>query len=224
MSTVIYLHGLASSPLSVKGLFFQPRLEKLGFAVEMPDLNAPEFSSLTVSRAVEQTLGLIDRVDDAGRPLVLMGSSFGALVCAIAVGRRSERVAALVLMAPAFDMPGLWQRQLGGEGIEVWKKEGYIPIEHPAYELPQPLKYGFYQDAVRVDTSPPRLSHPCLVFHGIHDDVVDPELARGFGELNPQAVVHMLDDGHDLLETQEVMAGEVETFLKKEVLKESGGE
>ena len=218
MSTVIYLHGLASSPLSVKGLFFQPRLEKLGFAVEMPDLNAPDFSTLTISRAVEQTLGLIDGVraeEEGGGPLVLMGSSFGALVCVIAAGLRPGRAAALVLMAPAFDMPGLWQRQLGTDGIEMWKKEGYIPIEHPAHELPQPLKYGFYEDAVQVDTAPRRVSVPCLVFHGKNDDVVDPELARRFGELNPQAAVHMLDDGHDLLETQEVMAGEVERFLRE---------
>jgi pimeloyl-ACP methyl ester carboxylesterase len=157
----------------------------------------------------------VDELGEDGGALVLMGSSFGALVCAIAAGRRPERVAALVLMAPAFDMPGLWQRQLGTEGIEVWKKEGYVPIEHPAYELPQPLKYGFYEDALEVDTAPRRVSQPCLVFHGKNDDVVDPELARRFGELNPQAAVHMLDDGHDLLETQEVMAGEVEAFLKK---------
>ena len=51
---VVYLHGFASSPQSSKATFFAGRLAERGIRMECPDLNDPDFSTLTVSRMLRQ--------------------------------------------------------------------------------------------------------------------------------------------------------------------------
>lgn len=213
MTTVIYLHGLASGPLSVKARRFQDLFHGLGLSVLLPDLNQPEFETLTVSRALGQTLDLMEGIAPEKDPVVLMGSSFGGLVAALAAGRSPRLVAGLVLMAPAFDMERLWSGQLGPDGLETWKRSGSIPIDHPAYGQEKLLSYGFYEDARKLGTMPPRVEAPGLVFHGEHDKVVDVAVARRFAELNPQVILRVLDDEHDLLGSVSIMEEGVRAFL-----------
>ena len=51
---VFYLHGFASSPGSAKAMFFAERLARAGVRMDCPDLNLPDFSTLTVSRMLQQ--------------------------------------------------------------------------------------------------------------------------------------------------------------------------
>ena len=60
---VFYLHGFASSPASTKAARFAERLRARGLTVHCPDLNEPDFSTLTVTRMLEQ----VDRARTAGR-------------------------------------------------------------------------------------------------------------------------------------------------------------
>src|SRR5581483_2718768 len=97
---VIYLHGFASSPQSCKPAFFWERLEARGATFRCPDLNAPEFSTLTVSRMLEH----VERdIAGLGDPVSLIGSSLGAFVAVEAAARDAERgrkrIDRLVLLA-----------------------------------------------------------------------------------------------------------------------------
>ena len=74
---VLYLHGFASSPRSSKATFFAEKLASKGINMVTPDLNEPDFSTLTVSRMLKQAG---DAVDAAGGPLALIGSSLGGFV------------------------------------------------------------------------------------------------------------------------------------------------
>lgn len=213
--TVIYLHGLASSPASKKAEAFSTYFGKWDLDVVLPDLNKPRFGSLTVSRAVAQVLELVDSRSVPG-PLILMGSSFGGLVCSRVAQRRLEKVDALCLMAPAFDMTGLWVRVLGERGLEAWRRKGELEVDHPAYPEPQRLGYAFYEDALAVGTEPVALEGlPSLVFQGQEDDVVAPACAEEFAALNPWAQLHRVDDGHDLGESVPFMARTLRDFLSR---------
>lgn len=211
--TVIYLHGLASSPASMKAQAFSSHFDEWGLDVVLPNLNEPEFRSLTVTRAVAQVLDVVDSEKGKG-PLILMGSSFGGLVSSRVAQARIDEVVALCLMAPAFDMPGLWGRVLGEKGVEAWRRQGELEVDHPAYPEPQMLGYGFYEDALAVGTEPVALEGlPSLVFQGKRDDVVAPSCAEEFASLNPLAQLQMVEDGHDLGESVSFMAQTLLRFL-----------
>jgi uncharacterized protein len=85
---VIYLHGFASSARSGKASFFAQRCREAGIEFEAPDLNVPDFSTLTVTRMLDQTRALLDR---ASGPATLMGSSLGGYVAVLAAARWPEK-------------------------------------------------------------------------------------------------------------------------------------
>ncbi len=211
-SKVIYLHGLASSPASIKAKAFKDYFDKWGMEPIIPNLNEPSFSELTISRALECVVRLMDETDPANG-LLLMGSSFGGLVASFAARERCDLVDGLCLMAPAFDMKALWHRVLGSKGKRAWRERGFIEIDHPAYSDPQRLNWQFYEDAVALGTEPMKIKPPSIVFHGKGDDVVDSSVTARFGEINDDALVYMLEDGHDLGESVEFMAEKLKNFL-----------
>src|ERR1044072_1257723 len=67
---VVYLHGFASSAGSSKATYLAERLRACGVDFQAPDLNLPDFTTLTVTRMLEQTGVLIDRVSG---PITLVG-------------------------------------------------------------------------------------------------------------------------------------------------------
>ncbi|MBW8713318.1 MAG: esterase, partial [Acidobacteria bacterium] len=50
---VLYLHGFASSPESSKATFLSRKFAERGISMIVPDLNAPDFSTLTVTRMLQ---------------------------------------------------------------------------------------------------------------------------------------------------------------------------
>ena len=56
----IYLHGFASSSHSGKATYLGSRLRARGVDFQAPDLNLPDFTTLTVTRMLEQTRALIE--------------------------------------------------------------------------------------------------------------------------------------------------------------------
>src|SRR6476646_10784236 len=125
---VLYLHGFASSTASSKARFLSQRFQELGITMSTPDLNMPDFSTLTVSRMLQQTDDAIDELPD--EPLVLIGSSLGGFVAIQAAAGRPERVHRLVLLAPAIDFGATRMRQLGNVGLAEWKRAGRINVFH----------------------------------------------------------------------------------------------
>lgn len=57
----IYLHGFASGPQSTKAQFLRHCWQKRGLAMEIPDLNGDDFSSLTLTRQIVQVGQLIEQ-------------------------------------------------------------------------------------------------------------------------------------------------------------------
>src|SRR5689334_4969802 len=104
----LWLHGFASGPTSGKGRFVKERLGERGIELAIPDLNAPAFSGLTVTRM----LGQIDALAGGQDQLVLLGSSLGGFTAATWAVAHPGRVRALVLLAPAFDLGPRWAARM----------------------------------------------------------------------------------------------------------------
>ena len=190
----IYLHGFASSPGSTKAVRFAEAFASLGAELEVPDLNEGSFTELTLSRQ----LALLDRLTQ-GAPdgsVLLVGSSLGAYAAAL-FAARSRRVAALVLMAPAFEFLDRWAARLGPETLAEWKRAGTVEVMHHAYGRPLPIGYALMEDA-RRHAAYPDVRVPTLVLHGRHDETVDAEVSSRFAAERPNVELVLLDADHSL--------------------------
>ena len=197
---VVYLHGFASSPASSKAAFLERRLAERGLAFHCPDLNQPDFSTLTVSRMIGQTASLIEALP-AG-PVVLFGSSLGAVV-ALHVAEQAplettRPVSRLVLMAPALDFGHRPVGDLGDIGMARWRESGWWELTHHASGEPARVHYELFRDAQRYDAFAARRAIPTLVLQGRQDAVVDPDMVARYAATRPYVELVMLDDDHQL--------------------------
>jgi hypothetical protein len=200
VSHVFYLHGFASSPASSKATFFAGRLGARGIELECPDLNEPDFSTLTVSRMLRQVQKRIAALP-AG-DVVLIGSSLGGFVAVETAARQasdvSHPVSRLVLLAPAVELE--WEKwsELGFAGVEGWRRAGKIQVFHYALDEPRDLNFTFYEDAIAYHVAEHRLPQPMLIFHGRNDESVSPAVVERFAARQPRATLFLLDDAHQL--------------------------
>ena len=154
---VVYLHGFASSARSSKATFFAERLASRGIEMSVPDLNQPDFSTLTVTRMLKQAEEAIAGASD---PVVLIGSSLGGFVAVQAALEHAARVQRLVLLAPALDFNGNRLSELGDRGLDEWKASNQLEVFHYAYGRIMPVHYELYLDARRYNAFDAALTQP----------------------------------------------------------------
>jgi len=208
---VLYLHGFASSARSSKGAFFSSKLSASGVTLETPDFNEPDFSTLTITRMVEQ----VERDIDARQPrrATLIGSSLGGFVAVLVATRRPDAIDRLVLLAPALDFGGNRMRTLGDRGLEEWKQTNRLDVFHYAYGRVMPVHYELYADARKYDALNARVTIPVQVFQGTRDTAVDPSTVERWSSTRDNVEWHMLDDDHQLLTSLEYIWREMSRFL-----------
>jgi hypothetical protein len=209
---VIYLHGFASSSLSSKAVYLGERLRARGIDFQAPDLNLPDFSTLTVTRMLEQTRSLMERTAE---PVTLIGSSLGGFVAANAAAAWPGRVDKLVLMAPALDFSDQGLSGPGGASLDDWKRAGSLNIFHFAYGRMLPIHYELYADARRYNAMNVDLRMPILVFQGRRDSAVNPDTVEAWCQRRPNVELHMLDDDHQLTASLSYIWEKLAAFLER---------
>ena len=209
---VLYLHGFASSARSSKATFFARKFLEAGIELHTPDLNQPDFSTLTITRMVEQITALIDA--RPGEPVVLIGSSLGAFVAVQVALARPGRLSSLVLLAPALDFGGNRMNSLGEAGLDEWKRTNRLDVFHYGYGRIVPVHYELYADAARMNCVDATLAMPIQVFQGRRDDAVDPVAVERWSKARPNVELHMLDDDHQLTASVDHIWEEMTRFLR----------
>ena len=192
---VVYLHGFASSSHSGKATYLGERLRANGVEVATPDLNLPDFSTLTVTRMLDQAGTLID---EAVGPVTLFGSSLGGYVAVNAAARWPARIERVVLLAPALDFSDEGLGAPGGASLAEWKQAGQILVFHFGYGRMMPIHYGLYEDARRYDAMHADVPMPVLIFQGTRDTAVSPAVVEQWAASRPNVTLHLLDDDHQL--------------------------
>lgn len=194
MVSFIYLHGFASSPNSRKAEILRDRFSTLSIPLQCPDLNADDFSHLTLSRQIAQVEALFPPVPE---PVILVGSSFGGLTAAW-LGDRHPQIEKLVLLAPAFGFLDHWLPRLGEAALQQWRNTGYYSVYHYREETQIPLHHGFITDNQRYDETLLQRPVSTLILHGRHDDVIPISASQAYAATRPWVSLIDLDSDHAL--------------------------
>lgn len=207
---VLYLHGFASSPDSTKARYFGERLAGHGVPLVTPDLNVPDFRTLTMSRMLER---LSREIDAQGGRVSLIGSSLGAALAVLGAARFGTAIERMILLAPAvmFAKPG--HSLLPPERIGDWQRRGSLPFFHYGYGEERLLDYAFYEDSLAHDPFDVAFDQPTLIFQGLRDTVVDCRMVEAFARVRPNITLSLLDDDHQLTSSLQRMWESIEDFL-----------
>lgn len=209
---IYYLHGFASSAQSTKAAYFAERLRPYGLRLRCPDLNLPDFTSLTITRMLTQLAADIDALDPG--PVTLIGSSLGAVVAIHTAGRMPQRIDRLVLLAPALTFAKEGHRFLGPDRLARWEIDGSLDVFHYAYGANRPLAYAFYEDSLQYDAYEVGLKQPTLIFQGLRDEAVDHRIVEQYAAKRPNVTLALLDDDHQLLASLPRIWTDMQGFLE----------
>jgi pimeloyl-ACP methyl ester carboxylesterase len=147
-------------------------------------------------------------------PIALVGSSLGGFVAIHAAALdASGLIDRLVLLAPAVDFGGNRLRQLGESGIAEWRRAGELRVFHYGENRERAVGFALYEDAARYDAYAADVRVPSLVFQGKHDDSVLPETVERWAAPRANVTLRMLDDGHQLTESVDLIWTESARFL-----------
>jgi len=188
-----YLHGFASGPKATKALALGEALARKDIRLHVPDLNAPDFAHLTVSRS----MAVVEELTRDGGPWNLIGSSMGALTAAFFAALHPERVHRVLLLCPAFHLDKLFHESLGPEGLLQWEATGAHEFLD-ATGNPAPVNWELFTDLSGYSSLPPVL-HPTHVIHGTLDSSVPIAFSRRFADTSDLVTLQEIEDDHRMI-------------------------
>jgi hypothetical protein len=143
---------------------------------------------------------------------VVIGSSLGGLT-ATRQAERDPRIAALVLMAPAFQIATRWRASLGEAGWAEWERTNALEVIDRTTHQPAHVPFDFMRDVMAIDQGFPDVRVPTLIIHGTRDDVVPIDHSRRFAEGKRHVRLVEIDDDHELVASLPTIFAETDRFL-----------
>ncbi|MCL7452832.1 MAG: esterase [Anaerolineae bacterium] len=209
-TTIIFIHGFASSSRSTKAKYLHDQGQDLpGVDFHAIDLNPTptDFRYLTTTGAINRLRQYV--VDREIETVQLMGSSFGGLV-AMYYAHRYGNVGKILLLAPLLRWRLDW---LSEEEIEIWRKRGTVRVPHYGFGGKIPLEFGFYVDGQQYQEGVPP-AKPVRIIHGREDNVVPVGTSRRYAVKHPEQVeLFEVEAGHVLNDHLDMIWEHVQGFL-----------
>ncbi len=167
-----------------------------------------DFRAGTITRWRQDALAVLDELVEGD--VVLVGSSMGGWIACLAALARPERVAAVVLVAPAADFTEkLTCPDIPPEGLAALESEG-VWLRRSEYGDPDPITRDLLEDGARwsiMGGEPIPIEVPVRILQGGRDDAVPwrhaLELAQGLA--GEDVAFTLIKDGdHRLSRPQDI--------------------
>jgi len=133
-------------------------------------VSSGDFERGTISRWRADALAVLDSLTEG--PVVLVGSSMGGWLACLAAMARLERVAGLLLIAPAADFVGrLLAPSLPEDALDAIKREGVWRRPSPYDPAGDPITRQFLEDGERwsILPGPLDIETPTRILQGADD-------------------------------------------------------
>ena len=174
---IVFLHGLRSDMEGEKARHLRDHAVARGTAITRLDLSGHgrsegAFEACTVSQWRDDALLVLDQPgDDPGRGRsILVGSSIGGWIALLAALARPQRIAGLLLIAPAPDMTRRVADAMPPAAREALRRDG-VWLRPSRYGAPIPITRRMLEDGERLCLldGPIALSCPVRILHGQMD-------------------------------------------------------
>ncbi len=181
----VFIHGLRSDARGLKATALARHAAARGRSWARFDLaghgrSDGAFCEQTVSGWLADVLAVIGAY--APRPVVLVGSSLGGWLSVLAARARPERIAGLVLIAPALDFVQRAYETLDAGAQGAWQSADGLVVADAYGGDPYRLTRGLLEDARGhgVLPRPPVLACPLFIVHGARDEHVPLAVSEAF--------------------------------------------
>jgi hypothetical protein len=180
-------------------------------------LDNEAFANFTVGRSIADLSSIIDSL---GHPVILVGSSLGAVISLQAAQSSPQSVRGMLLIAPAFRFVSRHFATLPGGTVERWRNRGilHFPDYYEGGEFP--LNYEFYQDALDyADLGPWKFDFPVTILHGENDELLPQEDSRDLQQhiQSPSVTLDIVTGGdHRLVDSIPLMCRKLDALWKSE--------
>ncbi len=207
---IVYLHGFASGPSSLKARTLLAAFGARGVPIQVPDLTPGErgFERSTPLTMLGQARAVLG---DAPGPHALVGSSLGGYLSALQASS-DPRIARLVLLAPAFRLFERWNARLTAAQRDDWRTHG-LEVDHYATGTRRRLGWAFHEEAAGLPAFP-EVKVPALVIAGRRDESIPLADVQAWVARTPSARLIEVDDDHELKASLGLIEREAWEFLR----------
>jgi len=217
---VILLHGFTSAKNRIHNLQTAQAMRDTGFATLRMDLyghgeSGGLFEKHTLYKWISNTMAAVDFIREKGyREVWLSGHSQGGLTAALTAGMEADRIAGLILRAPAFMIP------------ECAREGNMLGVVFDPERVPDRVKvikglelegnYIRVAQTIHPEEAVARFKGPVLILHGDLDDIVPPEDSEKAAKLYTNAeLVVIRGETHHFDMHPEEMQEIIRNWLRK---------
>ena len=217
-----FLHGLNSHRRGEKALYFARQVARRGEAFASLDLTGHGDSEggllgLSLSRNlrdVERGLRFVGKEAGPFASVCLVGSSMGGLTALWYSALNPGKIAANLVVAPAFEIAGRLLLSLGRGKAQKWREEGktHLVTEYAEFDL----GYGFVEDEAHypIATLVRKLKTATLILHGTQDETVPYQLSKNFTQKVEVSKLTLIAEGdHRLVAHKKMLFEEMWDFV-----------
>lgn len=180
----IFVHGFRSDRGGTKSEALARHAQERRYDWLRVDLSghgqsSGDFRDFRLSTLLADLEAVLDRV---AMPVVLVGSSMGGWLSALAAQRRPNQVRALILIAPAFNFIQLNFGSLPAAELVAWRQSRWRTFASRYGDDSYELEHEVLADAAGFDllSQPQTLSCPVAIIHGERDEAVPLEVSERF--------------------------------------------